>query len=500
MTFRQPGSSPPRLRAAAAEFGITPSADTEADSRTRERVTEVAGPLKSTMLLFDDGAQRICLVASHIGWTTPVNVSDVLRQTLADDLRMPKSHVIICSSHNHCCMALASNATQAYHSYTKEAPPAKLLPIGQEFLDALRRHAAQLADRLEPVSVWFAQGHENRITYNRKGVMADGTSYLMREQDRLALGPDFCGDIDTQAPIVVLKNTAGRPIAALVQFTGHPVTAYHPEKPIVFGEWPQVACDDLSARLSDDAGGAQVPVAFLQGCAGDVNSKEMFFGGVERSTEFGHMLAENYIAALDVLEPAQRDGFDFATAEAGLPLGPLPPREVLLAELGEMDDFIARARAGDENTLLCVGQNFDKALSPPFRANIVELIRGWNIWALGLYDEGRAGAVPTELNMEVVALRLGDVGIVGLPCEAFQGIGRQIRRQSPLPLAIPCGYTNTSHGYIPDGANVGGNEYMSAHHRYTKFRPPLRKPGGDVLAAEATRLLGRFAKESGHRS
>jgi hypothetical protein len=38
---------------------------------------------------------------------------------------------------------------------------------------------------------------------------------------------------------------SGQTIAALTQFTGHPVTAYHPERPVVFGEWPQVACDAL---------------------------------------------------------------------------------------------------------------------------------------------------------------------------------------------------------------------------------------------------------------
>jgi len=90
-------------------------------------------------------------------------------------------------------------------------------------------------------------------------------------------------------------------------------------------------------------------------------------------------------------------------------------------------------------------------------------------------------------------LRLGDVGIVGMPCEPFQGIGRQIRRGSPLPLAIPCGYTNGSHAYITDAANTGDREYMSAFYRYTKFRPPYEKPAGDVMAARAVEILNRFA-------
>ena len=486
----------PRLRAAALQFGITPEPNAETASRTGARVGKVVGPLKTTVTLLDDGATRFCLVTTHFGGTTPVNVSELFRQTIARDLKLPKSHVLILSSHNHCSVSFASNGIPIYGSIAQDVPQAQLLPIGEKFLTALRSHAKRLPDLLQPVTLWWAEGREGRITYNRKGRRADGTTYFMREQDRVLLGEDFNGDIDTQAPIVVFKNKAGQTIAALAQFTGHPVTSYHPEKPVVFGEWPQVACDDLAEHLGKQS---DVPVGFLQGCAGDVNSKEMFFGGVKRSAEFGYMLGQSYIDALKHLQPSQRDGLDFAIQKVNVPLASLPSREVLIAELKEMDDFIQRAKSGDKNTLSCVGLNFPRALSPNYRARLVDPLRAWNVWALDLHEEGRADSVPKHLEMEIAVIRIGDVGIVGLPCEPFQGIGRQIRLESPLPISIPCGYTNVSHGYITDGANTGGREYMSSFYRYTKFRPPLRNPAGDVLADEAVRILRQFAKETTHR-
>ena len=349
---------------------------------------------------------------------------------------------------------------------------------------------------LQPVTVWWAEGREDRITYNRKGRRADGTTYFMREEDRVLVAEDFNGDIDTQAPVVVFKNKAGQTVVALAQFTGHPVTSYHPERPVVFGEWPQVACDLLAEHLDKQQ---NTPVGFLQGCAGDVNSKEMFRGGVERATEFGRMLGNSYIDALANLKPSRRDGLDFAMEKVNVPLAPLPPREVLLDELKEMDDFIRRGKSGDEETLLCVGLNFPRALTPAYRARLVELIRPWNQWALDLHEQGRADSVPKHLEMEIAVIRIGDVGIVGMPCEPFQGIGRQIRRGCPLPLGIPCGYMNASHGYITDGPNTGDREYMSAFYRYTKFRPPLKKPAGDVMAERAVEVLSRFAKETPNR-
>lgn len=75
------------------------------------------------------------------------------------------------------------------------------------------------------------------------------------------------------------------------------------------------------------------------------------------------MLGQSYIEALQELQPSRRDGMDFATESVKLPLAPLPSREVLVAELEEMDHFIRRAKSGDEDTLHCVGQNFPQALS-----------------------------------------------------------------------------------------------------------------------------------------
>lgn len=480
----------PRLRAAGLPFGIVPEPDAATASRTGARAGRVVGPLKTTVVLLDDGTTRLCLITTHFGDTTRVNVCNLFRETIARDLQLPVSHVLLLTSHNHSSVIFSENRVSLYESYSGGAPEAQLLPIGQKFLDGLRDRAKRLPAMLQPVTVWWAEGREDRITYNRKGRRADGTTYFMREEDRAFVGKDYNGDVDTQAPVVLLKNRAGRVVVAMAQFTGHPVTSYHPEKPVVFGDWPQVACDLLAEHLGD---GKSVPVGFLQGCAGDVNSKGMFCGGVERATEFGQMLGQSYLDALAKLEPSRRDGLDFALEKVGVPLAPLPSAEVLRGELKEMDDFIRRANAGDEDTLSCVGLNFPRALTPAYRARLVELVRPWNQWALERHEQGTADSVSTHLEMEMAVIRLGDVGIVAMPCEPFQGIGRQIRRRSPLPISVPCGYLNATHGYVTDGANTGDREYMSAFYRYTKFRPPLAKPAGDVLADRAVEVLSRFA-------
>ncbi|MBI5822280.1 MAG: hypothetical protein HZA88_25165 [Verrucomicrobia bacterium] len=490
----------PRLRAASLEFAILPEANTPTSSRTGAKVAKVAGPLKTTVTLLEDGELRLCLVTAHLLSPVAANVSAMFRRAIADDLKLPVSNVLLFVSHNHSDLVMASNPVGAYASYcippSEGLPEAKLLPVGREMLAQLRSHAKRLPAMLQPVTVWWAEGTEGRITYNRKGRRADGSTYLMREEDRDLMGVDFNGDMDRQAPIVVLKNEQGKPVAALAQFTGHPVASYHPEKPVVFGDWPQVACDLVAKHLSPST---PLPVSFMQGCAGDINGKGMFRGGVELAEKYGRMLGESYIKALDKLKPSRRDGLNYAAENARIPLGPLPSENVLKAEIAEMEDFIRRAAAGDQNTLACVGLNFPTELTPAYRGKLIEAVLPWNRWALQLRQTGKAGTVLKYLEVEMYVLRLGDVGIVGMPFEPFLGIGRQIRSRSPLPLAIPCGYVNVSHGYLTDGPNTGDREYMSSYYRYTKFRPPYKKPAGDVLADKGIEILNQFAKHENAR-
>ena len=158
-------------------------------------------------------------------------------------------------------------------------------------------------------------------------------------------------------------------------------------------------------------------------------------------------------------------------------------------ELEEITQFVRRAQVNDEDTLSCVGLNFPRSFTPRYRGKLAEAILPWTRWAIRKVRQGKSGDLPRYLETQVYALRLGDVGIVAMEGEPFIGIGRQIQNGSPMPLTIPCGYTNVSHGYVPDGANTGDREYMSAFYRYTRYRPPFRKPSGDVWATTAVRLL-----------
>ena len=475
----------PTLRASAVAFSTKPRVGDATGGHTGARVKRVVGLIDTTITLLEYNGQRLCIFASHFG--TAVDDATVnLQNALSDTLQLSVERILIFSSHNHSVPQLEPRQRTGYEESPK---PAGLTAFGRAFVQQVRAAAKKLPAKLEPVSVWYGEGHESRITYNRKGRRADGSTYLMREEDRALLGGDFAGDIDAQAPVVVLKRADGSPVTAIVQFNGHPVTMYHPEKLVASGDWPQVACRILAKKLRG------LPVSFLQGCAGDVNSKHMFSADVKLANRYGSWLGATYVAVLRDLRRSVQAGYEFAAPRVAVPLGGVPAAATLEREIAEIRGFIKRAKANDQATQTCVGLNFPRAMSPAYRGKLVEYILPWSQWALQVRQRRPPAKLPRALPMNVYVLRLGDVAIVGLPTEPFMGIGRQVRAGSPFALTIPCGYVNLATGfvgYLPDSPNVGDREYMSAFHRYTRFLPPFRRPAGDVLARTAVATLKGF--------
>ncbi|MEZ5275293.1 MAG: carbohydrate porin [Opitutaceae bacterium] len=480
---------PHMMKMAAQTFGITVAEGIEGRSLTRQKVGKVVGPLKTTVFLFEDGETRICLITSHF-LTHFYRFSNLYRKRIAEALGLPFAQVLSFSSHNHCAVKMVHD--QYGFGRAERDLWLEEKDLTDEGLELLRRsidEICRLPARLEPVTVKWAVGHERRISHNRKGHRVDGTTYFMREEDRLKLGADFNGDIDDDAPVVGFFGTDGRPRAFLTWFTGHPVTAYDPEHLVVFGEFPQVACDRLSEAFGC------VPVGFLQGCAGDVSVKGLYGQkpleeSIADATRYGECLGETFIEAAGRLKDSMSDAIGLLSRVVELPYAGLPPLETLEARITETDVFLERCAAGDPDTRTVWGLNFPERMSPTYRAAAVKPLNAWAKWARGLTAGESKERVPTHAEFEVNVLRLGDVGIAGLSCEPFDAIGRQIKRAAPLPLVLPGGYMHdTSLAYVPDSGNNGDLEYMSAFYRYTTTMLPYAQPAGDRLAEAALAML-----------
>jgi hypothetical protein len=488
------------LRVAAETFSVRPQSGSEGQSLTHARVEKVFTSIDTTIILLEDDGARTCLIASHF-LSNHYAFSNLLKKRAGKELGIAPERIFTFSSHNHTDTILTKKPLPT----EKPTPSACLkesdLSVeGLEVLEKLQAAAGRLPGTLAPAWPWWGQGKERRITYNRKGRRPDGTTYFMREEDRSLLGKDYSGDIDADAPVVAFIGDDGTPLCFIVQFAGHPTTCYHPEHPVVHGDYPQEAC----RRLSRAFGG--VPVAFLQGCCGNLNSKcllspKPLSEKVADAARHGKYLGETYIAAARKLHRSSRDDVVCEWSTARLPFKKVPSAAHLRRQLAEIQDFMQRCARGDSTALTCVGINTSRTMSPRYRAALLEPVRRWTEWALRFRTEDRMDEAPDHADFRIGGIRIGDVGIVGMPCEPFLGIGRRIKKESDLPLAIPCGYMDDEIlAYVPDGPNNGDSEYISAYYRYTTSLLPYRDPAGDRLADSAVRLLNGLARRRSNGS
>jgi hypothetical protein len=97
----------------------------------------------------------------------------------------------------------------------------------------------------------------------------------------------------------------------------------------------------------------------------------------------------------------------------------------------------------------------------------------------------RTAKLPEKVPTWVQALRVGDLGIVGIPGEPFVGLGLEIKRRSPFPKTCAIELANDSVGYLPtrQAFGEGGYEVVSS-----PFTPGV----GEQLVETALRLLGRL--------
>jgi hypothetical protein len=481
------------MKVSADTFSFTPAPDNPGLSLTGKPVERIYGPLQTTLTLIEDGDQRFCILTTHV-FTHLYRYSNVLRPAIAAVLNILPSHVLCFSSHNHCA-PLAFNpahklaGTSQLHG-DQLLSTDDLTPAGQTLLDLACRTASKLPAGLRNATIRSARGHERRISYNRKYHRADGSTCMLREEDRLLLGADFNGDVDDDAFVIGFFDDEEHPISLFASFCAHPATAYNPEYPVFFGEFPQVACDDLSAAYN------HVPVGFLQGCCGEINAKgtngfKPPDQSVTDATRFGHLLGETFIhAAGRQFVRSTRHDAAMALCNIHLPFAGVPPLAELDAQIADIKAFITRCEKNDPDTNICQSQNFPSHMTPKYRATLMKNLLNWAQWARGFHETGRIDLAPKGADLEIAVVRLGDVAIVGLPCEPFDAIGRQIKRASPCPITIPCGYMNDDYiGYIPDSGNNGDLDYQSAYYRYTTCMLPYAQPAGDLLAEQAIQLL-----------
>jgi hypothetical protein len=375
-----------------------------------------------------------CIVSGELAGT--------IRRAVAELTDIPISNVRLSYSHTHSGPMLGPSwlhdGSEMIPAYVQSLP------------DRIAGAAWEAKQRLRPVRVAAATGACS-IGVNRRYTMDDG---------RVVCGRNWDGFVDRTVEVVRIDDLDEHIVATIVHFAAHP-TVMGPPNQLITPDYPGVVRRTVEAAT----GAASL---FLQGAAGNIHAVVDYVADTKIYHRLGSILGheaaklalqirtlltkERLIEVLESGAPLaiyadEPDGESDGTLRIISRLVPLGIRhfesvERLSAEyeskLADLDAIRDLAQPGTE---------LQRAIGAAKRAHM-EL------------EAAQRYAGERHIEVELHAIRIGSVALIGFPGEPFAELGADIRSRSPFPHTLFSGYTSDYFGYLPtdDARPLGGYE------------------------------------------
>lgn len=333
--------------------------------------------------------------------------------------------------------------------------------------------------KLEPAHIFGDRG-EGRININRRVRGSDdGPPAVGRNPD---------GFVDRELVVFRIDDAQGKPLAVIANFQCHGTVMAYANKAIS-ADWI-----GMVRRVVEDA----LPTAhclFFQGAAGNQGPIEGFTGDLAVAHRLGAILGHSTSAVALGIETVQRvptlEGFVESTAYQAKQhwrvQGPrssdllrvskvieLPRREYTEQEISGMESRLNDAIRKAANA---------RATKDPWQMHQADArVRRFR----DLLEKWKQPVDESPIEVEVEIWRIGDVAIVSMPGEPFAEIGVEIKKASPFPFTMFCGYSDGTGGdYMPISC-----EYDQGG--YEVERTPYGKDASQKLIAETISLFEQF--------
>lgn len=439
-----PGTRLAELQLGTAAVVINPPDGTPLAGYYHERGCEgVADPLYAKAAVLDDGLTRAAWVVCDL-ISLPRHTVLEARRLIAEQTGIPAGHVMLSATHTHTGPVIARESAmddlvggsgELARKYTADLPA--------HIANAVRQAFARRA----PTRATFARETEDRLAFNRRFWMRDGTvGWNPGKRNPNTIRP--AGPIDPEVGVVYFETPDRAPQLTFVNFAMHTDTT---GGRAVSADYPGALARCLATYKGPD-----MLTMFANGPCGNLNHFNVAWAdpqhGPHEANRLGTILAAAVFKAWMDLQPVANPRLQVRTALVELPLPTIPP-----AELEK-----ARAVAND-----------------PKGAAFMEQVRAYR----ALDVAARQGR---PLEVEVQAMALGrELAWVSLPGEAFVELGLSIKAGSPFRQTHVIELANGSIGYIPDRSAYAEGNYEVVSAR-------CAEGSGEQLVVSALKLLGEL--------
>ncbi len=384
------------ITAGAACLDITPPLGTMIPGSFQDRFAEkVRDPLHVCSFVVEREGEGVAIVVCDLIGVKR-DYLDRAKERIAVETELSAERVLICCTHTHTGAVTGDDAYTAF--------------LIDRIADAVR-----LAwQERKPAQVGFGQTLEDRVVFNRRYRMRDGS---VRTNPGVG-NPDVVapmGPIDPEIGVLCLQGVDGGAIGLLANYALHYIGM--PESTYSISADYFGVFSTLIQRMRN----ASFVAVLSNGACGDINNIDVL--GDRRPVKDRSLHAERVAGLIAAGVLWVWNEMDFAS---DVSLGAAMQEVVLARKPAPSEADMARVREIEDMARPTMAE----------RAFVRRITR-------------RMADVPDRVRTWVQALRIGDLGIAAVPGELLVELGLDLKARSPFSQTIVIELANDSVGYLP---------------------------------------------------
>lgn len=405
----------------------------------------VMDPLFLRIAAMEDAGERLVIVTADL-LKFPKDMAWRLKAWAGKAAGLKSAGLIINLSHTHCAPGLFYQ--ECYPHWPVDI--AYVTKLEQTIREGIR---AAIED-LKPMRVAFGMSEAHFGICRRLPDPELG--------GKVRLGANERGYYDPDLPVFAFyEGSATKPRALLYSYACHPTSRYGQ---MISADYPGVVSRGIKEALGPD-----VMTLFVQGAGGSVGP---------RKTEDG----------------SSREGYDAYWLAEGRKIAAFAAsgrmREIDLRLKGVEKEFeipYDMGKVPSQDELLALADPARDTMPKEFRPANPSILR---LWAQGLYERVRTGAIPKAFRMHVAKASLTDtLQIVALSGEVTADVGRMVKDLFPGKTTVFFGYCSYTDAYIPTSAMIDEWGHEALCSIYFHSRPaPFVKEIDEIIKREVLSL------------
>jgi len=446
------------VKYAASSVRITPPMGTSLAGYFTERYAEgVYDDLYAKILIIKKGPSRLILIACDlIG--IPSEFALPIRKAISKKIDVPIGSIMISATHTHTGPVMSGNlADKAY-----------LTTISQKII----KETIAINRKLKNCLIEYGSGQLKGYGFNRR--------YFMKNGDVLTnpgIGnPDVvkpAAGVDYSINVIKIKSE-NRLNALVVNCTNHCDTISGNR---ISADWP-----GYLSRYVKEALGKNIEVLVLNGSAGDINHLDVFgkkgIQNIEEAKRIGRGYAGKVISISRHTKPLDLSVIGGICERVRIPVRKIKKGDIIKAKR-IIEEF--ESKPGTKINKPLESQDIAKGneeVMAYFARNLLSVAKKYK----NSYEE-----------LEIQAIKLGELALVGIGGEVFREIGLKIKRNRIFRHTIIVELANGCKGYLPAkrAFKEGGYETMPTE------KNKMGEAVEEIILKTANRLLKQMSRRIG---